>query len=453
MRPRGGWIGLVLLLLASCDPAALPPTGQFVVHVTTDAPLPQRAGNETEEVVPLFDRLRIEVFPQGASSPCAECVREFEVDAALVDRGDASMGVVPPSGSVGTRIRVRLFRGTLDATSPRPGSTIEQVIALPRTPEEGIRHLTVTLLTEKVGDPQGTLDDPVVAVAGQPPRGVVGTWSGARRSGCDGSSRDGEVCIPGGPFWLGDPRIDFTGAIDMQGGVERLVVLSPFFLDDREVTVGAFRASGLEERTQSGAVFNPRPAGGGDFCTYRETPGPDDTLPVNCVTWRLAEAYCVSQGKRLPTEAELAYAASGLGEHSYVWGEDIPVCGDAVFERGDADGACATLGLGPTSAGQGARDRLDPGGGMVFDLAGNLMEFAADFWQLDEEPCWFGSGVLRDPLCDEPSALDRIGRTVRGGDFTDPPLFLRAALRTYMLGESKATNEQVGFRCARGGSR
>jgi formylglycine-generating enzyme required for sulfatase activity len=250
---------------------------------------------------------------------------------------------------------------------------------------------------------------------------------------------------------MGDPRIDLSGAPEHQGGNERLIVLFPFFLDRTEVTVGAFRASLLAEKTSSGAVFNPQPAGPGSHCTYRDQPGDWDPLPVNCLSWRLARDYCQKLGKRLPTEAELAYAGSALGTSSYVWGEALPACGEVVFGRGTGEGPCASQGLGPGVVAAASGDQLSLPSGTIADLAGNVMEFAADFWQLDAEPCWRGVGVLWNPSCDTPSTQDRVGRAVRGGSFSDPPLFLRAALRTRIEGESKAVSDRVGFRCARDG--
>lgn len=442
---------VLLSCLVACGVDDLPPEAQFLVHVTTDAPLPPAHGDSPANMDSyLFDRVSFEVFPQLGEDPCEECFREFEVDRSMVDRGKASIGVVPAAGER-VRVRVKLFRGNLDLPSPREPSTIERVVLLPLAPKDGVEPVTVTLLTEDVGRAEGTLDAPVEVQRGVPPRGLVGSWAGSNRRDCLGDARPEEACLPSGPFWIGDPRIDLSGAPEHQGGNERLVVLSPFFLDRTEVTVGAFRASLLAEKTSAGNVFNPQPVSAASHCTYRELPGDWDFLPVNCLTWRLARDYCQALGKRLPTEAELAYAASALGTSSYVWGEALPACEQVVFGRGTGDGPCATLGLGPSAVGAASGDRLSLPSGILVDLAGNVMEFASDFWQLDAEPCWSGAGVLWNPSCDKPSTQDIVGRAVRGGNFSDPPLFLRAALRSRIEGESKAVSDRIGFRCARDG--
>src|SRR5262245_48475025 len=101
---------LVVGVFAACVDRDLPPNGQILITVTTDAPLPPPAGEVLgpDDPLPLFDRLRIEVFRPGETMPCAECVNEFDVDRDLVRAGRASFGVTPPVGVSGYVARVRL---------------------------------------------------------------------------------------------------------------------------------------------------------------------------------------------------------------------------------------------------------------------------------------------------------------------------------------------------------
>ena len=46
--------------------------------------------------------------------------------------------------------------------------------------------------------------------------------------------------------------------------------------------------------------------------------------PANCVDYSQAEAYCKSQGMRLPTEVEWERAASGGDERRFAWGDESP---------------------------------------------------------------------------------------------------------------------------------
>jgi hypothetical protein len=66
--------------------------------------------------------------------------------------------------------------------------------------------------------------------------------------------------------------------------------------------------------------------------TWTDTVGPNENLPMNCVPWYKAFAFCVWDGGRLPTEAEWNYAATGGNEQrKYPWGSTAPDDALAVF--------------------------------------------------------------------------------------------------------------------------
>ena len=247
---------------------------------------------------------------------------------------------------------------------------------------------------------------------------------------------------------MGDPRLAIAGVIDEGGRREHLVVVDPFVLDAHEVTVGALRASGVAARDALGRIYDPREElGVGTVCTFRSAPSENDALPVTCVSHRIASAFCASLGKRLPTEAELERVASNGGERPYVWGFDVPACGDAAFGHGDA-GPCGGPTL-PSSSGQGARDRVSYGGVEVVDLAGNVAEWAQDRWNRDEERC-FPAGVLENPLCTTDSTEDGPAWVARGTSFRRAEI-APAALRllVYTGTEQEGVSDELGFRCAR----
>jgi formylglycine-generating enzyme required for sulfatase activity len=430
MKRRINTVWALAAVGLGCQSAPLP-EGQLLVHFNTDAPVPT-----------LFDRLRIEIFPSGADESCAGCSREFGVDAALFATGRASIGIVPPER--GARARVRLYRsGGTASSEPRPASTIEQVVALPVLDGDGIVEITVTLWTDDVARPRGTLEAPIDAEPGAPELDLVGSWPGAAVVDCASPPSEDEVCVPGGAFWMGDPRLDLSATFDMGGSLERLVVLSPYFLDREEVDVASFRASGLAI-PPAGPSDDPHEAGGSiEHCTYTSAPGAFEEHPVNCLSWNRARLFCEQAGKVLPTEAQLENAMSAFGQSPFVWGTDAPRCEDAVFER---EGECAHLGAGPAPSGSGARDRLALTGGEAVDLAGNVIEWAADSWNRDEEPCW-GTGVFFDPRCDAPSPIDGPARSLRGNDWQRD--MMAAAVRTRLADEMFAVSARVGFRCAR----
>jgi formylglycine-generating enzyme required for sulfatase activity len=350
-------------------------------------------------------------------------------------------------------VRLRLYRsGKTTSGTPRARSTIEAVVSVPEVPEMGRRDAHVLLPTDAVGSSTGTLAAPVPAEVGRAPGHRVGSWAGAAVVPCAAEPMPGETCVPGGAQWRGDPRLDLSAYPDLGGAEEQLVVLSPFYLDVTEVSVAAFRSSGLAvSLTPGGPSDNPHEKDTGiAHCTYTSQSSDTDSLAVNCVSWSLAQAYCESLGKRLPTEAELERAASALGRHPFVWGQDEPRCEDAVFDRGAPGKPCSELGLGVAPPGSGARDRLLLGDREVVDLVGNVAEWTADRYN-DKWPACFAPALSYDPRCDALSSDGNEARIYRGGDYdTNGPL-LRASVYSWVAFEDTAVSARIGIRCARDG--
>lgn len=468
---RYGRVALLALVVGACrggEPVTLAPLGQVLLYVDTDAPLPAAPGDTLAFTDPpaLFDRVRIEVVRSDAEKPCADCTREFDLDRRLVGEGRASVGLRPPVGARGYVARVRLFRSAF-ATSgePLPSATTDVTVELPTIAAEGVVAVTVLLKTEDVGRPVGSRERPVQPIAGAPTGGHAGTWPGAQRRDCGPAQPEpGEVCIPGGAYWMGHPKVPSRDDL----GEVRLVNLSPFFLDSAEVTIGDFRASGLAKPMDPylspfGDPYNNDQTAR-QLCLYTPEPGYREQQPVNCLSWDTARAYCLSRGADLPTEAQLHYAASGLESRLYVWGDDAPSCEDAVFTRADIFVRLVKCPGGSTEpAGAGARDRLVLPWGTVFDLAGNVAEYTRDLYNSLRESCWQAS-IYRDPLCDESLADPHPGspHTVTGGSWAFPPQSAAAAARgpsveSYdtAIGDKRPSNLSAiplvatGFRCAR----
>src|SRR5204863_9318693 len=86
-------------------------------------------------------------------------------------------------------------------------------------------------------------------------------------------------------------------------------------------------------------------------------------------------------------------------------------------------GAVATT-LGPPRL----RDWLVLPTGTLFDLAGNLAEWALDRYSRQDEPCWNHPGVFVDPVCDT-AGVDGDLRATRGGSWGSDATGLLAARR------------------------
>ncbi len=155
-----------------------------------------------------------------------------------------------------------------------------------------------------------------------------------------------------------------------------------------------------------------------------------DNLPVSGVTWAEADAYCQWLGKRLPTEMEWEKAARGTNGNEYPWGNEWL---KAHSNSGEGEGwAHGVSPVGHYVKGQ------SPYG--VFDMAGNVMEWTADWYQ-------------RYPGNEyESKDYGETFKVVRGGGWGGMGHyainhFNRTSYRFYLRPESAFPD--LGFRCAK----
>src|SRR5262249_31727502 len=143
--------------------------------------------------------------------------------------------------------------------------------------------------------------------------------------------------------------------------------------------------------------------------SWRHPEGPDSNLdgrenhPVVQVSWHDAVAYGAWAGKRLPTEAEWEFAArGGLDGKKYVWGDapfspDKPQCniwqGQFPHTNTARDGYERTAPVGSYAA----------NGYGLSDMAGNVWEWCADWYQVDLYRRRAGPGVIDKPAGPEKS--------------------------------------------------
>ncbi len=247
-------------------------------------------------------------------------------------------------------------------------------------------------LKSLVVDRGGTWAEPVglrIATAMTPPeirravhravRGRTDLWASEEPgpSSCRLDETGPVVChVSGGPVWLGD----FGSEAAPDGyPAPRLVSVAGFDMDQTETTV-------LEYRRCVDARACPRLEGlERSFCRTLIEAGED--LPIPCVSFEAAQAYCRWRGMRLPTEAEWIRAARGSTAHPFPWGDDPPSSqGPLRGNFGEKPGrGFPGYSVVPESADwpvDGFRGLAPPcqfpGGGNpwgICDLAGNLAEW------------------------------------------------------------------------------
>ncbi len=435
--------------LVGCKTAP-PRAAEILVYVDTDAPLSPRTGLGAPATAPLFERVRIDVYPPGATEPCLGCTRELAIDDALV-RAGASFGVLPSPGTSGWRVRVRFVHS--DGEAPRADSSLDGYFSLPTASDGQLVEVTTFLPIASLGTPIGSLEAPALPTTGRVV-GHAGEFDGANRRGCRGPAALGRACVPSGAYWMGDPSI-LAGAPDAFSSGRRIVVVSPFYVDAAEVSVGAFRAWIEAGNTAVIGKYDPSSTTPeARLCGYADD-GSHDAMPMTCVSQPDARRFCQARGEDgdLPSEAQLEWMGKALGSARFVWGADDPSC-DAAVLGNIAERSDVALFIGsdfchqpgdpggprPVDRAEVGRDLLHLGELTVRDLEGNVEELARDSFGASDGPCW-GVGVLRDPVCELRSDY----ASTRGGGWTTGFAHADFAGRP---GTSKLQRHPgIGFRC------
>jgi formylglycine-generating enzyme required for sulfatase activity len=449
--PTGRLATILLAAGLACAPGTttLPPTPQLVVWIDTDMPVPQ-----------YVDTLRIEQLDDNGNVVGTR-------EQTLPDPSDwpASFGV---TGAGVAHLRARAFAGHYAVGGDPPAAlTIDRLVdASP--PADGIAHVVVLLSGDCWGsaakvdagrtcvaqgggvpaDPAGSPGDGLEPLDAPPSTSAVGTWAGAMTVPCTGTPRadsgvrDDDACIPGGASFLGFDPLAAAGGSAMVAHA-KLMRLSPFFLDVHEVTLARWNAAIARGFAPPGAPIPSHCAPG---------PGTSSLAPVVCVTWDQSEAFCSFDGGRsLPSEAQWHHAASGRGqERPYPWGWDPPTCDDAVWGENQSltvsplarctqeGGAFVAY---PSEVGSRPRDTTIDG---VADMAGNVQEFALDYFEFFDRGCWSFVPLPRDFVCTAPDPPGADLHSDRGGSWGVTPEKLATTFR-----DEITVDMQQGFRCAR----
>ena len=293
--------------------------------------------------------------------------------------------------------------------------------------------------------------------------------SGNTGSSPSAVSTEGMIRLESAEFLMGtDDRQGFSG--DGEGPV-RPVALDGFHIDETTVTNGLFAAF----VTDTGYITEAE-LFGWSFCFYQfvsdETSkaveqrvegsewwwrvdgadwrcpdGPDSSIehrmdhPVTQVSSNDASAYARWMGKRLPTEAEWEYAArGGLEQNRYAWGNALTPGGEHQCNIWQGDFPRTNTREDGYHGTAPARS-FEPNGYGLYNVAGNVWEWCADWWTVD----WTSTALATNPK----GPSEGSAKVTRGGSFLCHSSYCnryRVAARTSNTPNSSTAN--MGFRCA-----
>jgi formylglycine-generating enzyme required for sulfatase activity len=231
-----------------------------------------------------------------------------------------------------------------------------------------------------------------------------GAFSGTKTTGDDGLTW---VSLPAGCFNLGCSEGD--SLCQLNEYPVHAIVLGAFEMLETEVTEAQYLAI----------------AGASPSCKVGGATGPD--MPVECVSWFDANAFCEQVGGRLPTEDEWEYATrAGTTTAWYCGADKACLDGIAWYDQNSGETKHDVKGKLPNAWG-------------LYDLSGNVLEWVVDWYQ----PNYYETSPGENPP--GPEAGTR--RVFRGGSFFSFDYYNRSSSRLYIEAERKY--EDLGFRCVR----
>ncbi len=233
------------------------------------------------------------------------------------------------------------------------------------------------------------------------------------------------ILIPAGKFLMGDDEGE-PNEWPAHG-----VYLDDFYIDQYEVTNYQYALCVEDGKCQpppeSSSFTRESYYGNPEYANY----------PVVNIVWESAATFCAWRGGRLPSEAEWEKAArGGLDGNEYTCGDEHPVC-DSTAPNGakfDDDQKCDATDTDAVGS-------YAPNGYGLYDMAGNVWEWVADYYAEDYYQEF--TDTVENPLGPDSGGA----RVVRGGAWDESESALRVAARGWY--DPTAVLASYGFRCVR----
>lgn len=369
--------------------------GDFILHINGQ-PVAQvsdsgYAGGEVGFMVETFDETLAHVHYEQLT------LREVEFEpVAIVARA----ATATPTSTV---------EATTEATTAPPEITEEATSTPTATPEAPV---LIAEVTEEASEPATTTPTSAPDTPTPAPVEAEPTATPEPATAVPAPKPQNMGLVPAGYFQMGSA----TGPANEQP--EHPVFVDAFYIDLFEVSNAQYR-----QCVTAGGCTAGNKADAFTYQGYRDNPAYDN-YPMVGVTWDQARAYCSWAGKRLATEAEWEYAASGPQNLTWPWGN--------TFDAGLSAASAADV-QPVDSYAQG----VSPFG--VYNMAGNVTEWVADTF--DEN--FYANSPAVNPVNTSGGA----GRLFRGGSFGNPDGAFYTTSRRY--GNANTFNDvDVGFRCA-----
>lgn len=270
------------------------------------------------------------------------------------------------------------------------------------------------------------------------------------------AGKDGMVAVPAGKFFRGcNEEVDVECLPDEKPG--RYEELAAFRIDVKEVTVAQYARCVAEKQCTTDGLTTAFHGGKeqpeySEFCNWGKQGR--DKHPINCVTWKQADAFCTWAGKRLPTEAEWEFASrGGLDSQPYVWGSDPPSAshpqanlweGRFPSSNSKEDGWVRTAPVKSYKA----------NGYGLYDMSGNVWEWCSDWYDKAEYRRRADTDVVENPpgpsKSFDPNQPFTPLRSQRGGSFLCNDAYCTRYRPSARHGCSPDTGmSHVGFRCVK----